>query len=227
MSQSQNKEVIELRHLLGERFPRIRTAAEMEWTKPAYACWPTGLACFDSLVQGGLPKGAITEAVCPQSTAGSAMLLQALFRQVQATRQFAGLIDGSSSFDAAPFEQGTLSRLLWLRCSNTDQAMKAVDILLRDRNLPLLVLDLKLNSTAELRKISGTVWYRLQRIVQQTSTAFFVITPWPMIGSAEVRLTLGGHFNLDSLDSASPLEPQLELSRSSFDEAADGAVQVG
>jgi hypothetical protein len=216
-------EVVDLRQYLGERFPRIRTAAEMEWTKPAYACWPTGLPCLDSLVQGGLPKGAITEAVSPHPGSGSAMLLQALVRRAHETRQFAGLIDGANSFDAAALEQPVLSRLLWVRCNNADQAMKAVDILLRDRNLPLLALDLKMNPASQLRKISGAVWYRLQRIVQQTTTAFLVITPWPMISSAEVRLTLNSRFTLNDLQADTPA--QLDLSRWSFGEAQ--SVQAG
>ncbi len=230
MSSKQSKGVIELRQLLAGRFPRVRTAAELELAKPAYSCWPTGLPQLDSLLQGGLPKGAITEAVSPRSGSGSALMLQALLRQAQQTRQLAGLIDGLDSFDAAALEQPVLSRLLWVRCKTADEAMKAADILLRDRNLPLLVLDLKMNPAAQLRKISGTTWYRMQRIVQQTATAFLVLTPWPLIASADARLSLENHFTLADLAETAPApELKFDLTRWSFGENLSGlkAAEAG
>lgn len=195
MSLKQSKSVIELRQLLAGRFPHVRTAAELELAKPAHSYWPTALPQLDSLLQGGLPKGAITEVVSPGGS-GSASMVQALLRQAYQKRQLVGLIDGVDSFDATALEQPVLSRLLWVRCRTTDEAMKAADILLRDRNLPLVVLDLKMNPAAQLRKISGTTWYRMQRIVQQTTTAFVVLTPTPLIASADARLTLENHFTL-------------------------------
>jgi len=215
-------EIIHLRQLLAERFPHLRTSLEAA-PKPR-ACWPTGLPQLDTLLHGGLPKSAITELVSEKTSgAGSALLLHAILRRAHENNQLLALIDGHDSFDATAFDQEILSRLLWVRCQNTDETLKATDILLRDRNLPLLVLDLKMNPATQLRKISGTIWYRLQRIVQQTTTAFFIITPFPMISSADARIVLQTQpFHLSALSQEeSELLPQLkfELARGAFEQS--------
>ena len=105
--------------------------------------------------------------------------------------------------------------------------MKATDILLRDRNLSLIVLDLKMNPAAQLRKISGPTWYRLQRIARQSATAFVVLTPHPMIASAETRLILESRFTLDALpqDETQLLaELKFELARSAAAEESKEAA---
>lgn len=164
------------------------------------ATWPTGLERFDALLHGGLPKGAITEFVGEKTNCGTASVIHALLRQAHETNQFIALIDGRDSFDPTTVEQDTLSRLLWIRCHNATEAMKCADILLRDRNLPLVILDLKINPAKELKKISGTIWYRLQRVIQQTPTAFLAITPRAMVSSAEIRLVLDNYFSLEDLE---------------------------
>ena len=74
---STGNEVIELRQLLSERFPGMRTWTENP-TARAQSAWPTGLPQLDSLLQNGLPKGAITELVSTKSASGSALFLRAL-----------------------------------------------------------------------------------------------------------------------------------------------------
>ncbi len=194
-----NLKLLQLRELLAERFPGVRMRAD-ELSAKARATWPTGLAQFDALLHGGLPKGAITEFVGEKSNCGTASIIHALLRQAHEANQFIALIDGRDSFDPTAVEQEVLSRLLWIRCHNASEAMKCTDILLRDRNLPLVILDLKFNPAKELRKISGTIWYRLQRVIEQTSTAFLVITPRAMVSSAEVRLVLNHPFSLEDVE---------------------------
>jgi len=120
-----------------------------------------------------------------------------------------------------------LSRLFWVRCNTAEEALKATDILLRDRNLSLIVLDLKMNPAAQLRKISGATWYRLQRIARQSATAFVALTPHPMIASAETRLILESRFTLDALpeDETQLLaELKFELARSVAGEESQEAA---
>ena len=75
--------------------------------------------------------------------------------------------------------------------------MQAADLLLRDGNFPLVILDLVLNPVEELRKIPPSNWYRLQRLVEPAPTAFLVLTPRSMISSAQWKLSSG-----ESLDAA-------------------------
>ncbi len=227
-----HREIVELRQLLAARFPHLRN-----WTDapPAHTCWETGVERLDNLLHGGLAKGSITEIVggnssrdgraAPSSGTGTGLLLHALIRQAYATQQIIVLIDAADSFDPCSFDQETLSRLLWVRCKNAAEALKATDIILRDRNLPLVLLDLKMNPAAQLRKISGTTWYRLQRIVQQNGTAFVVFTPNAMISSAEVRLSIDSQFDITALSRTSEeLLPELQVN---VDRENLKAVEVG
>jgi hypothetical protein len=186
---------IQLRAFLSERFPRIRLLSELE-NIPAGSSLPTGLTQIDALLGGGLPKGALTEMVQDDVQAGSSLVLCSILHEVR--QQWVGLIDGRDSFDPASLDFKP-SRLLWIRCHEAAQAMKAADLLLRDGNLPLVLLDLALNPAAQLRKISATAWYRLQRLIEHKSTALLVITPRPMVSSAKARLFLTANFTLDDL----------------------------
>lgn len=192
-----SEKVIQLRQLLSERFPGVRFTADA--AEKLHSVWPTGIPQIDGLLQGGLPKSGIIELVNERKTSGSALLISALLRKAAGENQIITLIDGQDSFDPAGFEKETLSRLLWVRCRNAGEAMKAVDLILRDRNLPLVLLDLALNPAKELRKIPASTWYRLQRITEMTSTIFVVVTPQAMIDCAQGRLNLNGQFSLEDL----------------------------
>src|ERR1700694_1841695 len=153
--------VIDLRNLLAERFPHAPLSLSTRLV--------TGLSFLDQVIGGGLPKGAITELVSPQISAGSASLISALLHAAQRDQYFVALIDGRDSFDPQPLGNACLGHLLWMRCNKSLGALKAADLLLRDGNFPLVIVDLVLNAADELR-ISQTSWYRLQRLVEPTST---------------------------------------------------------
>ena len=191
--------VIQLRQLLREKFPGLRTHAD-ELPAKTRDGWPADLPQLDARLGGGFAKSAITEVIAARPGCGSALLLVHLLREAAATNQFVALVDGQDSFDAAAVEQSALSRLLWIRCSNADEAMKAIDLVLRDGNLPLVLLDLALNPEAQLRKIPAPTWYRFQRIVEESAAVFIVFTPRAMISPAQARITLRSRFDLGALE---------------------------
>ena len=189
-----NAKILDLRHLLAERFPQTLAAPQGRLA--------TGVRAVDEAIGGGLPKGAITELTSPQVSAGSALLIHALLQTAQKERYFLALIDGRDSFDpAASGEVGNapLRHLLWVRCTKAFDAVKAADLLLRDGNFPLVILDLVLNRAEELRKIPPTSWYRLQRLAEPSPTAFLVLTRRSMISSAQLKLELASSWGLDDL----------------------------
>jgi hypothetical protein len=147
---------------------------------------------IDGLLQGGLPKGAVTELVSAQ--AGGALALRRIVHIAGQDRRRMALVDGSDGFDPCALNNQLLAGLLWVRCREAAQALKATDLLLRDGNLPLVILDLHHNPAAQLRKIHGTTWYRLQRIIEPTPTALLVMTPRALVSSAEARLSLANQF---------------------------------
>jgi hypothetical protein len=197
--------IVQLRQLLAERFPHLRFCSEQSLAK-SHAVWPSGLAQIDNILGGGLPRSAITELTCAPSASGSALLAFALLRQAHETRQWIALLDGMDTFDPARIGEDPFPRFLWVRCRNTIQALQAGDLLLRDGNLALVILDLRMNPAAELRKVSSATWHRFQRLIEPHATALFVITPRPMVANARARLELTSRFTLDALD-----KPEHEL----------------
>jgi len=201
--------IIELRNLLAERFPNLRLGSAPTACKSA-AVWPTGLPQIDRLLGGGLPKSAMTELVSAQLSSGSALVLLALLRQARRANQWVALVDAQDSFDPSKLGEAVFSRLVWVRCREAAQALKATDLLLRDGNLPLVLLDLQMNPAAQLRKIPATTWHRWQRLLEPISTALLVLTPYRMVSGARGRLELKGRFPLNAVtQSEDELLPQL------------------
>lgn len=198
--------IIELRQLLAERFPGLRTRAD-ELTAAKHTFWPTGVPQLDGPLRGGLNKGALAEIVAERPGCGSTLLMTTLIQRGLGENTFTAVIDGQDSLDVTQLN-GDLSRLLWVRCRSAVEALKAADLLLRDGNLPLVLLDLASNPAAQLRKIPATTWYRFQRLLEQTSAVCVVMVPRPMVSPAQVRVTLRSRFSIQALDR----EPQELLS---------------
>jgi hypothetical protein len=185
--------IIDLRNLLAERFlhPSSTTASALS----------TGLPCLEKPIRGGLPRGAITELISPGTSAGSASLIHALIHSAYRDNYFLALIDGCDSFDGCGLDNGWLRHLLWVRCSKASEAVKAADLLLRDGNFPVVIVDLVLNAPEELRKIPQTNWYRLQRLVEVLPTACLVLTRYEMVGSAQLKLVLENSWDIQTFES--------------------------
>src|ERR1700730_13181035 len=126
--------IIDLRKALAERFPQR--------SPPTATVFTTGLAGLDRIAGGGLPKSTITELISPRASAGSASLIHALVRSAQRDRHFVALIDGTDSFDPGSSNNSALQHLLWVRCRKAFDTIKAADLLLRDGNFPLWIVDL-------------------------------------------------------------------------------------
>jgi hypothetical protein len=179
-------QLIELRQFLAERLPRARLGMAPERMFPA--ALPTGIESIDQGLGGGLPQGAFTELVAPGEGSGSAQFIHSLLRHTASAGRFLTLVDGADSLDIDALEPDALAHLLWVRCRSTAEALQTTDLLLRDRNIALVVLDLKLNPAHELRRIPGTLWYRLSRLMEQHGGTVLVITPQPLVAGAAARI---------------------------------------
>ena len=182
--------LIQLRELLASRFPSA--------TPRHGLFFPTGVPPLDAALGGGLWKGTLTE--LSTEGAGCLTVLNAVIRASAAERRAGGLIDGGGGFYPQPLDAETLAHLLWVRCRNTAQFLKAADLILRDGNLPIVLLDLRGSARGELKRIPGTTWYRLQRIAAQSAVACLIATPWFMVSSAHYRVQMEGTFHTHSLD---------------------------
>jgi hypothetical protein len=180
--------LIALRGLLAEKYP----ACEL---KPA-GVLATGLPAFDD-AEGGLRRGAMTELVGPLS--GGALFVEAMLAVLVRESCFAALVDTGCGFDPQGAESPALARLLWVRCADPMRAVKVADLLLRDGNLPLILLDLQLAPRREVCRIPASTWHRFQRLVEPTQTAFVVLTNQPAIEGAKVRILLRQRWTLTAL----------------------------
>ena len=175
------KSLAALRTLLAERFPTVpRTIGRV---------LATGIAGIDEAT-GGLPLSAITEVICARPSCGGQLLIGQLLAATRATRTRVALIDSTDSFDPASFNEDLLAHLVWVRCTSTSTALSAADLLARDTNLGLVVLDLRRAPEPDLRRTPSTQWYRLQRAVEPTDLALLVETPRASVPSAHVRFKL-------------------------------------
>ena len=195
--------VIQLRQLLVEKLPGVRLGIAKQNDKGR---WATGLPQFDKLLHGGLAKGGITELVAPPNGSGGAMFIQALLQQACATRQWMALVDGADSFDPAGVGRNALCRLLWVRCNVAEQAIKCADLILRDHNLPLVVVDLSFNHSIQLRKIPSSTWHRFRRLIEEHFTTLLVVTPSPTASNVDARLFLEARFDLNAIE-----KPRVDL----------------
>ncbi len=213
--------IIELQKLLAEKYPQL--------PKVAASAVSTGAERWDAALRGGLRKGAVTEVIAAQPGAGTALLLGALFAESAAAGRWVALIDARDSFDAEWLGEGhDFSRFLWARCPDAALAVKAADLLLRDGNIGTVVLDLRLNPLAQLRKIQPQVWYRLQRLVEESAAVLLVATPFRTVSSAKVQLILHGRWTLDALETPqSALLPAAEFSVEGLSAAEHYELKAG
>jgi hypothetical protein len=191
--------IIELRQILAERFPRE--------LPPPSSLLSTGVDCLDRPLEGGLRRGSITQLVAPLPSCGSASLLHDLIESMQAASQFVALIDGKNSFE--PLD--TTNLLLWIRCENVAQAIRAADLIIRDGNIVLSILDLKQNEARELRKIPATTWYRLQRVTAEFETTLLLVTSYYISGSSFAALQINNPLRITDFTELSATVSQSRL----------------
>ncbi len=210
------KSIADLRQDLAKRFPTAsRTSGRV---------LPTHIPAIDEAT-GGLPLSALTEIVCGAPSCGSHLLLHQLLAVTRRARQRVALIDSADSFDPESCPPDLLTHLLWIRCASTATALQAADLVARDANLGLVILDLRCARETELRRIPSPQWYRLQRAVEPTDLALVVQTPRASIPSAHVRFALTASHLFHRLgDERSMLTEQLAptLQRQRLQTAAAG-----
>ena len=175
---------------------RAKLAGEAAVAAAPRDCVATGVPGLDEIA-GGLRKGAVSE--FSGSTGNGALFFSALLEVACRERWHMALIDAADQFEPADWDAAALRRLLWVRCHEAKKALRAADLLLRDGNLPLLVLDLQGAPVAQLRRIPANVWHRFQRVVEDSGVALVVLSRWPMVEGARVRIEAEESLSLDSM----------------------------
>src|ERR1700730_3285966 len=135
----------------------------------------TGIPEIDAAV-GGLPRGALTEMCGPPCSGRTSLLLSALAART-ADGEACALVDARDSFD--PYLASTagvaLQQLLWVRCQNADQALRATDLLLQGGGFGLVAVDLSDIAPKIVRYVPLNAWFRFRRAVEDTPTILLVV----------------------------------------------------
>jgi len=170
-------------HRLASVTPASRLAI-----RPAPAMVSSGILSLDSLT-GGLPRGCLTE-ICGSASSGRTTLLLTALAAATRRGEFCAVVDASDALDPQSVAAAgvQLDRLLWVRCGDLEQVLRATDLLLESGGLGLIVLDLGDLPPQAARRIPLTTWFRFRRAVEHTPTILLAIERHPIAGSCSSLL---------------------------------------
>lgn len=146
----------------------------------------TGVAPFDALLDGGLPRGALVE-LSGRSGGRFALVLAAL-AATTSRGETAALLDLGDHLDPESAEAAgcDLARLLWVRPRRFREALLAAEAVAA-AGFRLVVLDAGL-ALPSSRLRDAAPWLRLARAAAPRGVAFLLSTPVPLAGLAAEAL---------------------------------------
>ena len=150
----------------------------------------TGLPPLDAWLDGGFPRGQLSEVIGPRSSGRTSLLLSAL-AAATARGELVALVDALDMLDveSAAAAAIDLDRLLWVRghvvpnpglCRDMnqralEQAVKALTLVLQAGNFGLVAFDVAGAPSDAIRRLPFTTWLRLQRMVEESQTACVLV----------------------------------------------------
>jgi recombination protein RecA len=136
---------------------------------------PAGIPPIDDLT-GGLPRGSLTEIYGPPSSGKTSFLTSTLASRTAAS-EVCALVDARDAFDphSAEIVGVKLNQLVWVRCRNADQALRATDLLIQGGGFGLIALDLSDTPPQVVRSVPLPVWFRFRQAVEYTPTILLLL----------------------------------------------------
>jgi|SRR5262245_11306493 len=133
----------------------------------------TGIPALDDVLEGGLPRGRMTELAGARS-AGRTGLACRIAASATSAGETIAWVDPEDALDpeAAAAAGVTLGRTLWVRPRDVADAFRAAEILLGAGGFGLVVLDLAGGAAWAARTTS---WTRLARAAERTSSTLLVL----------------------------------------------------
>ena len=181
---------------------------------------PVDVAAIDRCLQGGVPRGHLSEIAGPSSSGRTTLLLHLLSA---ATRrgEIVALVDTLDRLDVASAAAAgiDLDRLLWIRgrpqgpglgpqtgsdsdaswgpgpgpWGLLDRALKALNLVLQAGGFGVVAIDLADVPASTLKQIPFTTWMRVQRVIEGSDTACLIVASEPLARSAGgLTVTLSG-----------------------------------
>ena len=184
----------DLRKQLREKFPQAHGHATLPDATSEATGRPFEVATF--------PAGAISEIIPAADGGGFSLWIAGLLAEPEEAAEFPKfvLVDGSDAFDPTSHTADACSQLLWVRCAKIQEALKAADLLVRDANIPFIMLDLCGLPPASLRSIPASAWWRLKQLCETGACRLIVLSPSPLVPCASLRLELSARLSLTDFD---------------------------
>lgn len=206
----ESDKVIALRRLLDERFPAA--------TQRERRLVPTGVPGLDAALGGGLLTGTLTEFVSEVPSGGSQSSLRSLLFSTRLARQRVALVDAAGTFDLGGLDDDAVAHLVWVRCASLTETWRAADLVARDPNYAVVVIDVRGFPVRELLRTKDTVWMRLQRAAESAETAIAVQSETAIVPNAARRVVFaqpleGFALMQPRVDVIASLAPDLQRSR--------------
>jgi recombination protein RecA len=150
-------------------------ASPFEYREPLVEAVPAGIRSVDVLT-GGFPRGSLTEIYGPPCSGRTSLLVSALASRTAAS-EVCALVDARDAFDPASAQAAgvKLKNLLWVRCRNVDQALRATDLLIQGGGFGMIALDFGDTPAKVVRYVPLQVWFRFRRAVESTPTILVVL----------------------------------------------------
>lgn len=147
---------------------------------------------------GFFPAGAISEVV----GCGVGMLVAGLLGEPEACAALPDfvLVDGGDGFDPASYGAAACSRLLWVRCRGVAEMVKAADLLVRDGNVPFVLLDSCGIPRRELQGVAAALWWRLKLAAEATGCRVVVMSAEAQVPCAALRVALNARLGLEDFE---------------------------
>src|SRR3970040_2317944 len=122
------------------------------------------------LLAGGLPRGGLTEICGPPCSGRTSLLLSALAART-AQAEGCALVEGGDGFDphAAQAAGVQLEQLLWVRCREMEQALRATDLLLRGGGFGFIAVDLGDMASETVGGVPLNAWVRFRPAIEETA----------------------------------------------------------
>ena len=105
-------------------------------------------------------------------------------------RQRVALVDAADGFAPECVPSDALRHLVWVRPRSLAETMAVADVLVRDGNYAVVVVDLRGLAERELLNLPKAQWHRLQRAAESRAAAVLVQTTRGVVPAVPWRLTL-------------------------------------